>query len=453
MAKVYRQYFAGLASAGGALACGATIGWSAPVQDEFTSENDYGITFSTKEYAWTGSLMTLGAAFVCFPVGVLITTIEPKWTMMLMVILFEIGWSLMIFAQNQMMIFAARFLTGMAGGSFCVCAPMYCTAISQKEVRGIIGSFFQLLITNGVLFAFVFGAFTKAFLLSIICSIPPLVFAVVFIFCPDSPIFLIKKERMEAAQKSMEWLRGKDYDFSAEFNEMKADNAKLKENSGNLGKALSRKVTLKALGLSISLMILQQFSGINAVIFYSTSIFKSTAGDLDPRYSTIIIGVMLVAATVVSLFIIDRYGRIPLLLLSSVFQVISIACLSVYFFMKEKDEKSVEGLGWLPLLSICIYILMFSVGFGPVPWVFMAEVFTEDVKGIAGSISATTNWLCAFIVTQVFPILNESIGGGACFAIFAIISFVGGIYIYFCVLETKGKTFAEIQAELEGKKD
>lgn len=453
MAKVYRQYFAGLAAAGGALACGAAIGWSSPVQDEFTSENDYGITFSTSEYAWTGSLMTLGAAFVCFPVGVLITTIGPKWTMMLMVILFEIGWGLMIFAQNKIMIFIARFLTGMAGGSFCICAPMYCTAVSQKEVRGIVGSFFQLLITNGVLFAFVFGGFTKAFLFNIICSIPPLVFAVIFIFCPDSPIFLISKDRMEAAQKSMEWLRGKDYDFSSEFNEMKADNAKIKENSVNLGKALCRKVTLKALGLSISLMVLQQFSGINAVIFYSTNIFKSTAGDLDPRYSTMIIGVMLVGATVVSLFIIDRYGRIPLLLLSSVFQVISIACLSVYFFLKEKDEKSVESMGWLPLLSICLYILMFSVGFGPVPWVFMAEVFTEDVKGIAGSISATTNWSCAFIVTQVFPILNDSIGGGACFAIFAVISAVGGIYIYFCVLETKGKSFAEIQAELEGKKE
>ncbi|CAD7011652.1 facilitated trehalose transporter Tret1 [Ceratitis capitata] len=453
MAKVYRQYIAGLAAAGGALACGATIGWSSPVQEELTGTNDYGITFTTNEYAWIGSLMTLGAAIVCLPVGILITTMGPKWTMLLMVIIFEVGWGLLIFAQNKMMIYSARLLTGMAGGSFCICAPMYCTAISQTEVRGIIGSFFQLFITTGVLFGFTVGGLTKTFMFSIICAIPPLVFAIIFIYMPDSPIFLISKGRLEAAQKSMEWLRGKDFDFSAEFNEMKANDAKIKENPVNKGEALCRKVTLKALALSISLMVLQQFCGINAVIFYSTSIFQASVQGLEARYCTIIIGVMLVFATVVSLFIIDRYGRIPLLLLSSVSQFISLALLSVYFFMKQRDEKSIESLGWLPLVSICIYILMFSVGFGPVPWVFMAEVFTEDIKGIAGSLSGTSNWACAFIVTQVFPILNDSIGGGACFAIFSIISAVGAVYIYFFVLETKGKTFAEIQAELEGKKE
>ncbi|XP_036334522.1 facilitated trehalose transporter Tret1-like [Rhagoletis pomonella] len=440
-----------MAAAGGALACGATIGWSSPAQAELTGENDYGITFSTNEYAWIGSLMTLGAATVCLPVGVLITIIGPKWTMMFMVIPFEIGWALMIFAQNQIMMYIARFLTGMAGGAFCVCAPMYCTEISQKEVRGIIGSFFQLLITTGVLYGFAVGAFTKAFWFSIICALPPLVFAIVFIFCPDSPVFLVRKGKLEPAIKSMEWLRGKDVDFSAELNEIKANHAEMKENPVNLGNALCRKVTLKAFGLSVSLMVLQQFSGINAVIFYSSSIFQSTTSNLEPRFGTIIIGVMLVVATVVSLFIIDRYGRVPLLLLSSVFQVISVACLSLYFFLKESDEKSVENLGWLPLLSICIYILLFSVGFGPVPWVFMAEVFPDDIKGIAGSLSATTNWACAFIVTQVFPVLNDAIGGGACFAIFAIISAVGGVYIFFFIPETKGKTFAEIQAELAGE--
>ncbi|XP_054740674.1 facilitated trehalose transporter Tret1 [Anastrepha obliqua] len=448
--SLLRQYFAGMAAAGGALACGSTIGWSSPVQSELTGENDFGITFSTNEYAWIGSLMTLGAATVCIPVGVLITLLGPKWTMMLMVIPFEIGWALMIFAQNKMMMFAARFLTGMAGGAFCVCAPMYCTEISQKEVRGIIGSFFQLLITTGVLVGFTVGAFTKAFMFSIICATLPILFGIIFVFCPDSPFFYVRKDKLEAAQKSMEWLRGKDYDFSGELNEMKAINAKLKEDPVNVGQALCRKITLKALGLSISLMLLQQFSGINAVIFYSSSIFASTASNLEPRFSTVIVGVMLVMATIVSLFVIDRLGRVPLLLLSSVFQVISIACLSLYFFMKEKDEGSVANLGWLPLLSICIYILMFSVGFGPVPWVFMAEIFSDDIKGIAGSISGTTNWSCAFIVTQVFPILNNSIGGGACFAIFAIISALGGVYIYFCIPETKGKTFTEIQAELEG---
>ncbi|XP_067633565.1 facilitated trehalose transporter Tret1-like [Eurosta solidaginis] len=371
--------------------------------------------------------------------------------MMLMVIPFEIGWSLIILAQNKIMILIARFITGMAGGAFCICAPMYCTEISQKEVRGIIGSFFQLLITTGVLFSYVVGAFIKTFTFSMICAIIPLIFGLIFFFCPDSPRYLIAKGKTEAAQKSMEWLRGKDYDASGEMNEMKVDDAKNKENKVSVGKALCRKTTLKALGLSISLMVLQQFSGINAVIFYSTYIFKSCAGGLSPEIGTIIIGIMLVLATVVLLFVIDILGRVPLLLISGICQVLSLALLSVYFFMMESDEDSVKSLGWLPLLSLCLYILLFSVGFGPIPWLFMAEIFPEDIKSIAGSLSGTTNWSCAFIVTQIFPILKDDIGGGSCFAIFAGILAVGSVYIYFCVPETKGKTFAEIQAELAGE--
>lgn len=172
---------------------------------------------------------------------------------------------------------------------------------------------------------------------------------------------------------------------------------------------------------------------------------------IDANLSTIVVGIMQVIATFVSVMVVDKLGRRLLLLASASVMALSTIAMGVYFYMKENGD-SVESLGWLPVCSLCVFIIMFSIGFGPVPWLMMGELFASDIKGVAGSIAGTSNWVLAFIVTKTFVNLKEALGSGPTFWLFAGITVVGAIFVFVFVPETKGKSLNEIQQELEGKK-
>ncbi|XP_030378700.1 facilitated trehalose transporter Tret1-2 homolog [Scaptodrosophila lebanonensis] len=438
---VIKQYLAGLAAAFGAFCLGASIGWSGPVEFAVLSGQAYKkFTPTSDEWGWVSSLMTLGAACMCVPSGILIKAIGRKITMLCLVLPYLVGWALIIFAQKVIMLFAGRFIVGACGGAFCITAPMYTTEIAQVEIRGMMGCFFQLLIVHGVLYGYVAGAICTTFVFNIACGVLPLLFFVFFVCMPESPVYLAQKGKTEKAEKALKWLRGGDADTSAELGAMVASGNKEKV---NIGESLCRKATLKGLFVSMMLMLFQQLTGINAIIFYSTGIFVSAGTGMSGSTCTIVIGVVMVFATILAVLIIEKVGRKILLLVSAILMAITTCIMGCYF-----QFLLTSNVGILPVISICIFIVGFSVGFGPVPWLLMAEVFAEDIKPIAGSIAGTSNWLFAFCVTKLFPILVEHLGTGPTFWIFTVISVAAVIFIFIFVPETKGKTLDEIQAEL-----
>ncbi|XP_030571757.1 facilitated trehalose transporter Tret1-2 homolog isoform X1 [Drosophila novamexicana] len=451
--KTFPQYVAALAAAGGAFAAGTLLGWTSPAETSIVKEDFYGFEVTNENYSWVSSFMTLGAACVCIPIGFLINMIGRKWTMLLLVLPFVLGWALLIWAQNVVMMFVARFILGIAGGAFCVTAPMYTGEIAQKDIRGTLGSFFQLMITIGILFVYGIGAGLDVFWMSVVCGVLPIIFGVIFFFMPESPTYLVSKNRSEAAVKSIQWLRGKEYDYAPELEELHETDREIRQNKVNVLSALARPVTMKALSISLGLMFFQQLSGINAVIFYSKTIFEDAKTDIGASMSTILIGVMQVVATFVSTLVVDRLGRRILLLASGIVMALSTTAIGVYFYLKDQNEDSVENLGWLPVASLCIFMIMFSIGYGPVPWLMMGELFATDIKGFAGSIAGTTNWVLAFIVTKTFKNLNDGLGNGGTFWLFAGVTLVGVIFVFLAVPETKGKSLNEIQQELAGNRN
>ncbi|KAH8297115.1 hypothetical protein KR044_005084, partial [Drosophila immigrans] len=431
-----KQYIAGLIAAFGAFCLGAALGWSGPMEKPI-KDGAYCFSVSSDEWGWVTSLLTLGAAFICIPIGILIGLFGRKLVMLVLVFPFLIGWICIIMASRVYVLYIGRFLIGASGGAFCVTAPMYTTEIAEVTIRGIMGCFFQLWIVHGILYGFGVGALCPPKTVNILCGILPIIFFVAFVCMPESPVYLVQKDKTEKAEKSMKWLRGKDADFSADMNNMVAD---AKKEKPKVLEGMLRRGSIMGLIISITLMFFQQFTGINAIIFYATSIFKDAGTGLSPEWCTVILGIVQVIATILAIASIERVGRKILLLLSAAIMCLTTLIMAI-FFKWMKDSNS----GWLPVLAICLFIVGFSIGFGPVPWLIMAELFAEDVKPVCGSIAGTCNWLFAFIVTKCFPLCLDAFGSGVTFCAFAIISFVACVFIVFLVPETKGKTLNEIQ--------
>lgn len=393
--------------------------------------------------------------------------------MLLLVIPFTAGWLLIIFAYNIAMLYAGRVFLGIAGGAFFVTAPVYIGEIVEKDIRGLLGSCFQLFVTIGILFVYSVGYDLRVQYFSIICGVLPLIFGATFIFMPESPLYLISKNRYEAAANNLQWLRGKDYDCTFELQELQEQHhadtlhkppitpdmsgwqkfrTTFSANWQTFKNSVSRKATQKAIVIAFGLQIFLQFSGINIVIFYTDSIFDRANISISSTIATIIVGAMQVVATFIAAMVMDKLGRRILLLISIFTMALCKILLGIYFYMADKDPGSVTDLAWLPVFSLCLYIVVFSLGFGPIPWLMLGELFAPDIKGIASSAAGSLSWILAFVVTKAFSNMEDAIGIGPTFWLLAGFSILGTIFVFFMVPETKGKSLANIQRMLAGER-
>ncbi|KAL0872217.1 hypothetical protein ABMA27_004615 [Loxostege sticticalis] len=444
------QYIAALSATLGALAAGSMLGWSSPVVFKISQENstDYDFPVSTTQGDWVSSVINLGAAAVCFPIGLIMDAIGRKKTMLCLVLPFTLGWLLITFASSVAMLIAGRFITGIAGGAFCVTAPAYTSEIAQDSIRGTLGSYFQLMITVGILFAYAVGSYTSVFVFNILCTIIPIIFGVIFFFMPESPNFLVVKGKNDEAREALVRLRGNAYDVDGELDGLKQKAEEAKNNPVSFVSAITKKNALRAIMICYALMVFQQLSGINAVIFNTSAIFSSAGAAIPAAIATIIIGVIQVIATFVSSLIVDKLGRRILLLLSALVMCLCSTALGVFFFLQDThgpNSSIVESISWLPLVSLSLFIIAFSIGFGPIPWMMAGELCLIDIKAFVGSTAGTLNWLLSFTVTSTFNSLNTAIGSGQVFWLFAGIMVIGFVFIFFVVPETKGKSVDEIQ--------
>jgi len=214
-------------------------------------------------------------------------------------------------------------------------------------------------------------------------------------------------------------------------------------------------------------MFFQVVSGIDAVVFFSYTIFKDSGTDISPNLCSIAVGSVEVMSIILCSFVIDRFGRRPLLLFSEITIVISHAAMGLFFYLLKSEDSVKETLGWLPLTSLMLYAIGYSAGMGPIPWIFLEILptrvagnknqfqlydFIKNKKfkififstGRATGIAVCFNWAVAFVIIRFFETVNQGLGREWSFWIFCICSIIGSFFIYFCVPETKGKTLEEI---------
>jgi MFS family permease len=194
-------------------------------------------------------------------------------------------------------------------------------------------------------------------------------------------------------------------------------------------------------------MLIQQLSCVNNVIFYSSTIFKAAGSHLSESYQSIFVGVAQLLAAFVSTYFVEKLGRRVLLQASNLLVIASLALLGLFFYWDAEGGKSATaGYEWLPLVSCVVFIVGFSFGLGPVPWLMMGELFPVRFRGPASGIASCVNWASAFLTTKSFPASMALFGLHGTFWFYAVATFVGAVFVHKCVPETRGKSLNQISA-------
>ncbi|XP_052133107.1 facilitated trehalose transporter Tret1 [Frankliniella occidentalis] len=372
-------------------------------------------------------------------------------TLLLMALPMLVAWGMLSVSSSVACLLLGRTLAGLAVGVVSVSAGIYVSEVAEPSVRGTLGSFFQLQITVGILLGFVAGLLNDPAHLAYVCMALPVLFAALFWRMPESPVFLLTRGQSKAARDSLHWLRGPDYDVSDEIATIRHSILTAEQSKASVKDLFATRAGARGMIVALGLMAAQQLSGINAVIFYTAKIFQSSGSSMSEAECSIVVGIVQVASTFVSMLLADSAGRRVLLLLSSGVMTICLSMLGVYFHLSEAGHD-MDGITWLPLATVAVFIVMFSLGLGPLPWCVVSEIFSPSIKGAASSVACGANWFMAFLVTKFFLNLVSVVNQSGAFFVFSGIAALGTLFIALLVPETKGKSLDEILAELTGIK-
>ncbi|MDR2057173.1 MAG: sugar porter family MFS transporter [Dysgonamonadaceae bacterium] len=337
------------------------------------------------------------------------------------------------FSINIYMFQSFRFLGGLAVGVASVASPMYIAEISPAGERGKMVSINQLTIVIGILAAFFSnylfvntGENNWRWML-LVMGIPACVFFILLFFVPETPRWLIGAGHLHEGKSVLKKILNV-YDVEQEFGEIQQSLNRVEEKSSL--KALLFSTSKYTLCIGIILAIFQQITGINTIMYYAPVIFDTIGFSTNSAlFQTILIGSINLLFTIISMFLIDKIGRKPLLLAGSGLMALSLGILSF----------SIEYMGqsYGILICILIYIAAYAISLGPVTWTLISEIFPNKYRGVGMSVSTMFLWIAVFLVALFFPSILAGLGISKTFLLFMVICVASFLFYLFCIKETK----------------
>lgn len=426
-------------------------------QGKLDFAKDVGLSTTSSQYGFLAGAMPIGATVGVVLAGFMQDSLGRRRTLCVTSLSYIGATAISYFSNSFEELALGRVLTGVVIGITSSTVPMFIAELSPPALRGTLVTLNQVAICTGILIGYgVTKVLSPNWRLEFIMGAPlSALLLLMFLFVtPYSPRWLMTKNREDEARTVLMQLRGGDVDVvEAEIDGMRSA-ISLVAGSSPWAK-MREKHVLWAIAIGMIAATMQQWCGVNAVNAFAQDIFGYAGFSAsDSSSEAIYIGVAKLLFVIVALILMDRVGRKPLLLVGCAGMMVTLIGLSLAL-SAASSAKGSDGKGAVPPLvgygatvSLILYMAFFEISLGPVLWLLLSELYPLQVKGKAMTAGSFTCWLFTYVVTQAFPPMVSSLGAVGVFYLFSAVCFVSGIWIYYYLPETKGKTLEEIEGEL-----
>ncbi|KAJ8674200.1 hypothetical protein QAD02_005462 [Eretmocerus hayati] len=439
---------------------GSTTGTSHPGGDG--SWENFSVT--KQQASWVASLSLLGA-FVGAMFGDWVMRKGRRLALRMTSMPLAAAWVLTGIAPRLEIIYMTSFVGGLCCSVITMVAQVYISEISLPGIRGCLSAMLKVLGHVGVLLSYVAGSYLNWRQSALLVAIAPSMLFFGTLFIPETPSYLVLNGKDEEAASSLQWLRGSHVDIGQELRVIKmnilASRAKKYELTFRSSVLTPR--LYKPIGITCGLMFFQRFSGANAFSYYIVNIFRRTLSGMNPHGAAIAIGFVQLLASLLSGFLIDIVGRLPLLIASTVFMSLALAGFGSYVYYYSVSqiqsipvatyasaETTTRFMGqsdWIPLLCVLVFTTAFALGISPISWLLIGELFPLEYRGLGSSISTSFSYFCAFVAIKLYVDFESLMGLHGAFWFYAAVAVCGLGFVVCCVPETKGKQLDEMNPE------
>lgn len=401
---------------------------------------------------WAASSAIWGCIAGVLVAGFVSDKIGRKKTLAITAVLFLISSVVAAIPQSLTEFIIGRFIGGLGIGAASIISPLYISEVAPAKSRGTLVTMYQLAIVIGInLIYFVnlkianigdeqWNTDTGWRFMIASGALPSVLFLVLLFTVPESPRWLVSKNKPGAGLRILEKINGV-HQAKVILNEIQQT---LVGEKGKLGELFQPGIRV-ALMLGMVLALFSQITGINAIIYYAPEIFKSAGFGTDSALlQTVLIGVVNTVFTFVAIAFIDRIGRKKLLLIGVAGMILCLLGISICYHFNSMNSPML-------LVFLLAYIACFASSLGPIPWVIISEIFPTKIRGLAMSMAAVILWIGVLLITQLTPWLLETLGGAYTFSLFMINSIILFVFTLVRIPETKQKTLEEIERGWHGK--
>ncbi|WP_158970864.1 sugar porter family MFS transporter [Paraglaciecola sp. L3A3] len=408
--------------------------------------------------------MLLGCAVGAFTAGRLADKYGRKSLLIVASVLFIVSaWGSGI-ATSSLEFIVYRILGGLAVGAASVMTPAYISEIAPARLRGRLSSIQQVAIITGLFCAFVSnyfladiaGASTAKFWLDFeawrwmfwIELVPAVLFFVLLMLIPESPRYLVLNKKDQQAGQVLTRLYGISGEQKlAEIQSSLAGDRHEPKLSDLVDKATGK--VRKIMWIGIGLATLQQLVGINVVFYYGAVLWQAVGfSEGDALLINVISGAVSIAACVITMYLIDKVGRKPFLMIGSIGMAVTLSTMVFAFLNAGVDasgDLDMGKFGTLALIAANAYVFFFNLSWGPIMWVMLGEMFPNQIRGSGLAVAGLAQWVTNFIITMTFPILLAGVGLAGAYGLYSVCAIISIFFVAKFVYETKGKELEEMQ--------
>jgi SP family sugar:H+ symporter-like MFS transporter len=421
---------------------------------------------TSAELGFEVASMLLGCAVGAFSAGRLGDRWGRRTVLLISSIMFLLSALGAGFATTSVVFVAARLIGGFAVGAASVMSPAYIAEVASARYRGRLATIQQIAIISGLTCAFLSnyvlaklaGSSVGALWLGQeawrwmfwMMAIPSLVFLLLLLTIPESPRFLVVKKRKDEALAVLERL----YGAASAREKFAAIDVSLSEDhhrprlSDLVNKATGKLRPIVWVG--IGLATFQQLVGINVVFYYGAVLWQAVGfSENDALLINVVSGSLSIGACIVTVFLIDRIGRKPLLWVGSVGMAVTLGLVTLAFASANFDASGKLALsgtmGMLALIAANVYVIFFNVSWGPVVWVMLGEMFPNQIRGSGLAVAGAAQWTANFLITVSFPVLLTSIGLAGAYGLYTLAALISIYFVLRYVHETRGKELEQME--------
>ncbi|CAH1124050.1 unnamed protein product [Ceutorhynchus assimilis] len=433
----------------GAISDGMHYGWSAPFMPILEKEDSH-IQISPSDVTWLESIYLIGG-LAGLPVTIYsVDRLGRKASILLAAVISLIAWILIAVANDVIYLYVARFMVGLSGDVAFVAAPMYIAEIADKKIRGFLAGVIYVMMLVGILVVYAVAPFAPFYACSVIGSVFVIIQLISFPFMPDSPYYLLQKNKNDKAKRHLLRLRTND-NVDKEMEEITTAVNRQRSERGRPQDLILSKSNRKALIIMTVLNASQHFSSISVMLMNLHSILKEAESEyISFEVAGILFSTFMLIAATIADFTVDKFGRKGLLISSSLLSGLSLLVLAIYFTMKNSNYD-VKGISWIPIAAVMVYAAVFKFGLGIIPIVMTAELFPAKVKAMGMTLADFSYLFFGLISVEMYQRLIHAYYLDIPFYIFASSTLLTAIFSWWYIPETKGKTLEEIQYILKGE--